>query len=264
MRLIFEVIMYFFIYGFLGWVCESIYCSIGNNKVINRGFLSGPICPIYGFGALIIIFFLKRYEDNIIAVFIYGMIVTSVLEYITGFLLETLFHTKWWDYSKKKTNIKGRVCLKNSILFGIMSVVLINVIHKNIYNLVVYIPMLLLIFLVINNFTWFFIDLSFTVVAINKLNHKLNWLDDIVVELGKLNIYLDKFDDENIKKLLKSLKYKEGIKGDRSQEIMKKLSTIKSKSIGQRRIIKAFPNMKHKYNHDRLINFKQIIQEKRK
>lgn len=112
MRLFLEIILYFFIYAFLGWVSECIYCSIGHKKIINRGFLNGPVCPIYGFGALIVIFFLKRYENNVLELFLYGIIVTSILEYITGYLLEMIFNTTWWDYSRKKFNIKGRVCLK--------------------------------------------------------------------------------------------------------------------------------------------------------
>ncbi|WP_042275309.1 putative ABC transporter permease [[Clostridium] dakarense] len=254
MREIHETILFFFIYSFLGWIFESIYCSIGNKKIINRGFLNGPICPIYGFGALIIIFFLKNFQGNIILLFIFGALITSTLEYITGIILENLFNTTWWDYSKKRFNIKGRVCLKNSILFGVMSVVLIEVIHKNIYNLVVDISDLLLIVVVISILVCFFIDLNFTVLSLNKLNRKLKFMDEILLELSKLNINLDKFDEENIKKLFSHIKNK---------NIVNKIESIKEKSTCQRRIIKAFPNMKHKYKQDRLVYLKQIIKDKK-
>lgn len=255
MREIHETILFFFIYSFLGWICESIYCSIGNKKIINRGFLNGPICPIYGFGAIVIIFFLKNFQSNLTLLFIFGMFITSTLEYITGVVLEKLFNTTWWDYSKKRFNIRGRVCLKNTILFGVMSVVLIKVIHKNIYNLVVYISDLLLIVVVISILVCFFIDLNFTLLSLNKLNNKLKFMDEILLELSKLNINLEKFDEENIKKLFERIKNK---------NIINKIESIKEKSTCQRRIIKAFPNMKHKYKQDRLVYLKQIIKYKKK
>lgn len=264
MRLFLETILYFFIYSFLGWTCESIYCSIGNKKIINRGFLNGPICPVYGFGALIVIFFLKQYKDNFVEIFIYGVMLTSILEYITGYLLETIFDTTWWDYSSKKFNIKGRVCVKNSLLFGSMSVVLIEIIHKNISYLTMLIPILLLLFLVVCNIVCLCIDLSFTIVSMNNLNNKLKSLEDIVSELKYINISLEKFDEENLRKLLENFKNKEDKKTEKIEEIITKIYNIKSKSINQRRLMKAFPNMKHKYNHERLDNFKQLIKNKYK
>ncbi|WP_236879572.1 glycerol-3-phosphate acyltransferase, partial [Clostridioides difficile] len=120
---IIKYILYFFIYSFLGWTVESIGCSIASKRIINRGFLNGPICPVYGFGAVIVISLLGRF-NNVVIVFLLGMILTTILEYFTGFILETLFHAKWWDYSDRKFNIKGRVCLKNAIYFGVMSVLI--------------------------------------------------------------------------------------------------------------------------------------------
>lgn len=255
MREIHEAILFFFIYSFLGWICESIYCSIGNKKIVNRGVLNGPICPVYGFGALITIFFLKNFQGNIMLLFIFGVLITSTLEYITGFVLEKLFSTTWWDYSNKPFNIKGRVCLKNSILFGVMSVVLIEIIHKNICNIVVYISDLLLAIIIIGILVCFLIDLSFTLLSLNKLNHKLKFMDEILLELSKLNINIEKFDEENIKRLFEHIKNK---------NIVNKIESIKEKSIYQRRIIKAFPNMKHKFKQDRLVSLKQIIKDKKK
>lgn len=112
---IIKYILYFFIYSFLGWTVESIGCSIASKRTINRGFLNGPICPVYGFGAVIVISLLGRF-NNVVIVFLLGMILTTILEYFTGFILETLFHAKWWDYSDRKFNIKGRVCLMSYCL----------------------------------------------------------------------------------------------------------------------------------------------------
>lgn len=264
MRVFLEIILYFFIYAFLGWISECIYCSIGHKKIINRGFLNGPVCPIYGFGALIVIFFLKRYENNIFELFLCGIIVTSILEYITGYLLEMFFKITWWDYSRKKFNIKGRVCLKNSLLFGAMSVVLIKVIHKSISSFILSIPTLFLIFLAINNLILLCIDLSFTILSMNNLKYKLKSLEELTIELKHININPERFDEDNIKSLLENLKNKGEIKTEKIEEIIKKLYTIKNKSINQRRIIKAFPNMKHKYSHERFSSLKQIIKNKHK
>lgn len=121
--------LYLMIYSFLGWACESAYISIGRKKLINSGFLHGPFCPIYGFGAVFVILFLSPLSSYPILVFIMGVLITSLLEYFTSWLLEVLFHIMWWDYSRYKYNINGRVCLLNSFLFGCMSIFVIYVLH---------------------------------------------------------------------------------------------------------------------------------------
>ena len=123
-----RVFLLFLCYSFLGWACETVYCSIGKRKFVNRGFLNGPLCPVYGFGALAVLYFLRPVSDNIPLLFVSGMVLTSVIEYITGYLLEKLFATKWWDYSSRRFNIHGRVCLRNSLMFGALSVVAVRVI----------------------------------------------------------------------------------------------------------------------------------------
>lgn len=238
MRYMFEIFLYLYIYSFLGWACESIYCSIGNKKIINRGFLNGPMCPIYGLGALAIIYLLRDYEDKVILLFIYGLIITSTLEYIGGYLLEKIFHTRWWDYSKRILNIKGRVCLKNSILFGILCVILMKIIHPTISKIVDNIPILLLIIIVLSITSIFIVDLIFTINAINKLNNKLKGLDDVIMELSK-------------------------IPGKLQEDLYsQKIHSIKEKSILQRRIFNAFPNMKHNNRQEQLKFVKKIIKEK--
>ena len=104
---LYHILNWFFIYSFLGWVCESTYCSLGERRWINRGFLAGPVCPVYGFGAVIVVTLLTPFAYSIPLLFLTGMAATSALEYLTGFLLETLFHTKWWDYSKRRFNIRA-------------------------------------------------------------------------------------------------------------------------------------------------------------
>lgn len=129
MMLVCRYFLCFVFYSFLGWCCESVYCSIAQGKLVNRGFLNGPLCPVYGFGALLVILLLRGTEQNVAALFFSGMLVTSVLEYLTSWLLEKLFHMRWWDYSHYKFQINGRVCLLNSMMFGGLSVILMLVLR---------------------------------------------------------------------------------------------------------------------------------------
>lgn len=122
-------VLYFFCYSILGWMCETVYCSIGAKKLVNRGFLNGPLCPVYGFGALLVLSALRPLHGNPLLIFFVGAVLTSALEYVTGWLLETIFHMKLWDYSKRILNLHGRVCLRNSVLFGLLCVVLDLWIH---------------------------------------------------------------------------------------------------------------------------------------
>lgn len=115
----------FITYSFFGYICEIIFSSIAQKKIVNRGFLCGPYCPIYGVGSIFILFTLLRFKDDPIIVFILGAIITSALEYFTSFLLEKIFHNKWWDYSKYVCNINGRICLQNTLLFGFGSLLII-------------------------------------------------------------------------------------------------------------------------------------------
>lgn len=120
-----NLFMLFMIFSCCGYVCEIICSSIKQKKLVNRGFLCGPYCPIYGVGALFILFILKRFESDPVLVYLLGAIITTALEYVTSFILEKIFHNKWWDYSDEKFNINGRVFLFNSLLFGLGSLVII-------------------------------------------------------------------------------------------------------------------------------------------
>lgn len=117
--------MIFIICSFIGYFMEVFWVFLGSKKIVNRGFLCGPVIPIYGFGALLILFCLLRYYSDPIVVFVFGVLITSVLEYFISFLLEKIFHNRWWDYSTVKYNINGRICLRNSFAFGILSIVII-------------------------------------------------------------------------------------------------------------------------------------------
>lgn len=260
---IIKYILYFFIYSFLGWVVESAGCSIASKRIINRGFLNGPICTVYGFGAVLVISILGRF-DNIIILFLIGMILTTILEYFTGFILETLFHAKWWDYSDQKFNVKGRVCLKNAIYFGIMSVVIIKFIHPYIEYIVSTIPYNILISIVVITTLWTIVDLIVTIVSLKKLDMKLNLLDEIITDLNGINMKLDKFDRREIQALFKTINSEELEAREKLNKINSKLDRIESNIILQKRIIKAFPDIKHKKQQEQLQYFKEIINDNKR
>jgi len=131
---------YFIVYAFIGWSMESTYATAIKGKFVNRGFLNGPFCPIYGFGVLILIVILTPVSGNLFFLFIGATILTSVLEYVTGFILEVAFNSTWWDYHNQPFNIKGRVCLRFSIYWGILSVFVLKIIHPELNKLVMSIP----------------------------------------------------------------------------------------------------------------------------
>ena len=124
MRNVFTYFMLFFIYAILGWIIETTLVSIEKRKFVNRGFLIGPYCPIYGFGGLAITILLKNYTKDPIVLFLMAVIICGTLEYFTSYIMEKIFKARWWDYSAKKYNINGRICLETVVPFGILGLVM--------------------------------------------------------------------------------------------------------------------------------------------
>ena len=236
MNEILKIITYFYIYSFIGWVLESIYKTIYEKKIVNSGFLYGPFCPIYGFGALIMYYILSGYNNNPVHVFIIGFVVLSVWEYIVAWALEKLLHTKYWDYSNNKFNLNGRVCLLNSFFWGVLGLVFIYIVHPFIQNQIAN----------INHLTLIIISLIIS----------LGLIIDIILSTKKINDIKKKIEDikkigEEIKLRLAELKTLKNSKLERKEAIqvlVKDLKTqeanIKEKLIKQtKRIRKAFPTM---------------------
>lgn len=121
--------LYFISYSFIGWLYESTLCSITDRKWVNRGFLNGPLCPVYGFGALLILLVFYGTETPLFPLFLSSMVLTSVVEYFTAVVLEKLFHAKWWDYTGRPFNIHGRVYLTGALVFATLSLLLIKWVH---------------------------------------------------------------------------------------------------------------------------------------
>ena len=180
-----SVILYFIIYSFLGWCCETVYCSILQKKFVNRGFLYGPLCPIYGCGALLVLYLLRDVRASILPLFLSGMVVTTILEYLTSVLLEKLFHMKWWDYSAMPFNINGRVCLLNSCEFGALSVFVVMVLHPAVTRLVGRIPGPVQLLLAGLLSAVILTDPIYTIPGIQILKGKL---DDIYLQIDEIRL----------------------------------------------------------------------------
>ncbi len=230
--------LYFFIYSVLGWILETIYCRILDGKWTNRGFMTGPYCPIYGFGSLLIIYFLNIFKAHPIAVFFLGMIFTSLLEYISSFVLEKLFNAKWWDYSERKFNINGRICLRNSTMFAVLGILLTYIVHPFISTQIDKLPDYLAINIAISLFILMIIDCISSIFVLLNLKEKLVLLKDFSKKL-KLDI------DENSKA--------------KKSQINKAFNEFKEKSLLKRdyfteRFLNAFPNFE-------FIDFKKQLDE---
>ena len=134
-------VLFFFIYSFIGWVWESCYVSVRKRRWVNRGFLHGPMLPIYGSGALVILISTIGVRENPWLIFLFGMLAATVLEYITGAVMEKMFHVRYWDYSRQKLNLNGYICVSSSLCWGVFSVLLVRAVHIPVERAVLDIPL---------------------------------------------------------------------------------------------------------------------------
>ena len=137
---IMEWFLFFYIYCFLGWCFESAYVSIKSKKFINRGFLKGPFLPIYGTGAITVLFVALPFSGNIPGVFLVGALAATVLEYVTGVLMEAVFKVRYWDYSNQKLNFQGHVCASSTVAWGFLSIALIFGLHRGVEKVLSFLP----------------------------------------------------------------------------------------------------------------------------
>ena len=168
-----QVLWIFPIYSFLGWCLEVVNSALYRGELVNRGFLNGSVCPIYGAGAAVLILTFSPVKDNLFLLYFGAVIAASAVEFIVGYLLKKCFHMTWWDYSQEKFNLGGYICLKVSILWGVAGVMLLRVIHPMIHYAVMEIPALVLNILLAMFYTYFTVDVVITVLSILKFNRDL-------------------------------------------------------------------------------------------
>ena len=184
---IYYILLYFFVYGFLGWCSEVGFAAFKEHRFVNRGFLNGPICPIYGVGVTIVIAFLTPYKDNLIILYVSSVILVTLLEGITGWAMDKIFHNKWWDYSNKPFNLHGYVCLKFSIYWGLACTFVMDVLHPIIYKGITMIPHILGVVLLSIIMAGFAVDCGVTVTTILKFNKRLKVMDEMAAKIHKLS-----------------------------------------------------------------------------
>lgn len=207
---LYNYLFFFIIYSFLGWCMEVIYQTIKLRSFVNRGFLHGPICPIYGFGVITVLYFLEPLKYNLLFLFLGSIIFTTTIELFTGFLLEKLFYIRWWDYSNNKYNYKGYICLFFSLAWGILCVFVINVLHPLINTIVSILPKQIGIIILSFSICLILIDTILTVLTILKFTKRLKRLNQIGQRLCVLSEHIGKYlSSETLELMEKSDKIKE-------------------------------------------------------
>jgi len=228
-RIVSEYFLVFYIYSVVGYFCEVINIYRTHKKVVwNRGYLLGPYLPIFGFGALIITLFLADYKDNPLNLFILGMFYCGTLEYFTSLILEKIFKLRWWDYSYKKFNINGRICLETSVLFGIGAIVLVRYVNELLFKFLKAIPNRVIIPIAIVIFIIMVLDTIISTIEVIRLKKDL--------------VLIDK---------------------DATAELKEKIrESLQKNYYYYVRILKAFPNLKH--TDERIKKITDLLLEKKK
>ena len=176
---LYQILAYFLIYSCLGWCLEVIYAAVTTGKLVNRGFLNGPVCPIYGFGMVIVLFTLTPLTDNVFLLYVGGVILPSVLELAGGWALEKLYHTRWWDYSDFPFNIGGYICLQFSLLWGVGTLVVMKAVHPVIADLVAMVPTLIGFIVMCVLYAVYAADVVVTAFAASDLARELETLEQV-------------------------------------------------------------------------------------
>ena len=212
-------LLLFYIYCFIGWIWESCYVSLKNHKLVNRGFLKGPLLPIYGWGAMAVLMSTLTVKRNLVLVFIIGMISATILEYITGVLMDKLFHVRYWDYTKEPFNINGHICLISSLTWGVFSVLLVRFVNPNIESLVTIIPdriseiisYIITIFITIDGVQSFNAAMD-----LKKLLIKFTERNEAIINIKKRIEIVEVFVNEDVKSIQEKLVEKVAIMQEKS------------------------------------------------
>lgn len=249
---IYQAIWIFLVYAFLGWCAEVAFAAVHKGKFVNRGFLNGPVCPIYGVGMLVVVTLLWGLRSNLILLFLGSAGLTTAIEFATGWVLEKFFHDKWWDYSDKPFNVKGYICLEFTILWGLAAAFIVGAVHPFVFMLIKKTPFVLGIVLMAVFLAAFVTDLVITVTALAKLPKKLNAMLEAEKALKAIS---DKI-GENISDTAIAAKEKGGelmeenkprleeLKAEYEKKAAEYKRQFESRGFVHKRITEAFPNLK--------------------
>lgn len=255
----------FIMFSFIGWVSEVIYVGVTSaHKFVNRGFLHGPLCPVYGFGGVVILMLPSSLYKTWIPLFFASMILCTIVEYFVSWLMEKLFHTRWWDYSHYKIQLNGRICLLNSVLFGFLGVAVIHFVYPLILNLLDLLGQFVinvtgeLIFVVL------MIDLSFTVYKLINFSKVMQKMKDL-----RETITMHYGQEEWLKKgsfaeMIASVKEQAELKKEAfNQKILENLEKVQALPHHTvESFVKRFPSIKSNQYMEELNLFKERIKNR--
>lgn len=255
----YEILWIFLIYAFIGWCAEVAFAALNEGVFVNRGFLNGPYCPIYGAGVLIVVALLTPLKRNALILFAGSFLLTSILEYVTGFVLERAFGNKWWDYSDMPFNIRGYVCLKFSIMWGLGCMFIVNEVHPYIMWLIRWVPRKVGTLLAVLLVAAFVADLIVTVNTILKFNKKLRMLEEIAVGMHKVS---DEIGEDIFEKVSDIQKDVSGARTRLEELNAEYKSVMAQRQFGVKRLMKAFPRLKSR-EHDKILQqYKEFLKKK--
>lgn len=282
----YHFVWYFYLFSFIGWCAEVGYAAVVTKKFVNRGFLLGPFCPIYGFGVGLIYLLSVPFSKNLIVLWIGSVLVTSGIELITGFAMDKLFHNKWWDYSDFPLNIGGYICVPFSLLWGFACVAVVKLIFPFTDKLIDWIPYSVGTLLAVLLGIILAADAVLSILTALGLNKRLERMDRLA---KKLEGYSQKFTDKMTRTVQSAAEFCEGVgdrisdgknrlkekwdrgrtsedlSGDAPGEEKEEYEKIAQKSsIFQRRLINAFPHMKPRRNLSHLEAIRSKAQHNKK
>ena len=264
-----RTLYWFFLYGCIGWGVEVVYAAIKEHKLVNRGFLCGPICPIYGCGMVVLNWTVALLAPagegknvSAVAVFFVGMVLTTAIELVGGWALFKIYHIRWWDYSNMKFNIGGYICPQFSLLWGLGSVIMVKLVHPALAKVSSPLPLNVLVPIEAATLAFFVVDLIVSAAAATGLNKKLKEIDELRARLrvtsDKLTTVLGTgamtadtiLDEQKLQLALAKLEGRENadvLRAEltiRAAALREKLTAAEHDHIGARRLLRAFPDMK--------------------
>ncbi|MBP3710205.1 MAG: putative ABC transporter permease [Treponema sp.] len=240
-----RLFLIFLLYSFIGWCSEVLYVGIFyEHKFINRGFLHGPICPVYGFGGLVVMMLPEKVQASWITLFVTCMVLCSLVEYVTSWQMEKIFKMKWWDYSEHKFNIKGRVCLLNSTLFGVMGLVAVHFVQPFVNSMVYKIDDTVTVYLADGLALVFVVDALLTIHKLIDFSMTMAKLKEFGESLRERYAGEQWFISTSIADMFASIKKRAAVERNKfSDSLMQKIDSFNEHRFDFEKFIARFPRV---------------------
>ena len=284
---IYRLLLYFFLYSFLGWCTEVAYATVKERRFVNRGFLGGPWCPIYGVGVSAVVTLLDGFQDSLLLLYLSSFVLVTLIEGMTGFIMDKIFHHKWWDYTGLPFNIGGYVCLPFSIAWGAACLVIVKGVHPVIERLVGLLPEAAGLALICVLTAGLAADLAVTTAGILKLNRRLDMLERIGAELHEISDRMGANIHENVMDAMEKAEALEDVAQARKEQLdalsgeaRERLDLLSGETRerydmlrqryaeltgatlqASRRLVRAFPRMESRRHKELLDELKRRLEE---